>query len=102
MADLFCFGIVVSKLREMKGITKLPIGMKTNYNAEFKNVNSSKTTPTVEGSNISQINTEAKTANIHTIPRGAWANKEAPGRKLTSNCTTKIRKLNLTGKISND
>lgn len=34
-----CFGIVVSKLRETKDITRLPIGMKTNYNAEFKNVN---------------------------------------------------------------
>lgn len=74
--------------------------MKTNYNAEFKNVNQSKTILTVKGSNISQINTKAKTANIHTLPRGAeakGANKEAPGRKPSSKCSKKIRKFNLTG-----
>lgn len=44
------------------------------------------------GSNISQINAETKTANIHIIHRGAEAkgvNKEALGRKPTSTCTNK-------------
>lgn len=79
----------------MKDITRLPIGMKTNYNAEFKNVNQSKTTQTVKGSNISQINAETKTANIHIIHRGAEAkgvNKEALGRKPISTCTKQYQK----------
>lgn len=32
---------------------------------------SQKTIQTVKGSNISQSNTEAETANIHILPRGA-------------------------------
>lgn len=52
MVDLFCFGIVVFKLREMKGIIKFFIGMKINYNVEFKNVNLLKIILIVEGFNI--------------------------------------------------
>lgn len=88
----------------MKAITRLPIGMKANSNAEFKNVNQSKTTQTVKGSNISHINTEAKTANIHTLPKGAevkGANKEALGRKIYM-YKKRLENLILPEKISND
>lgn len=65
----------------MGDITRQPIGMKTK-----KWCRVSKKNYTFKVSNISQINTEAETANMHTLPRGAkvkGTNTEALWRKPT-------------------
>lgn len=56
----------------MGDIIRQPFGMKTNYDAELRNVNRPKNYTKSRVQTSLKSKTKAETANIYTLPRGAY------------------------------